>query len=147
MGAFAYADDLALLAPTRQAMHKMISVCQKFSKDFDITFNPSKSSAIYFGDNNHDLKFHMNGKPIDASMREKHLGHIIGHKHSDTMINNAVNDLFARTNMLLIQFLTCSLDIKYKLFKSYYMCVYESSLWDFDNNACAKFYVACRRCI
>ena len=48
MGAFAYADDLVLLSPNLHGLRNMIKVCEAFSLDFDIVFNPSKSKMLLF---------------------------------------------------------------------------------------------------
>ena len=49
VGAFAYADDVVLLAPTVFALNKMLRVASTFSIDFMISFNASKSKLIIFG--------------------------------------------------------------------------------------------------
>ena len=46
MGAFAYADDIILLAPTKQSMHGMLKLANMFSKEYDIKFNELKSKLI-----------------------------------------------------------------------------------------------------
>ena len=46
IGILTYADDFALLAPTLQAMRRMLSICKKYSAEFDMVFNASKSKCI-----------------------------------------------------------------------------------------------------
>ena len=46
-GAFGYADDIALLAPSLQCLKQMISICQKYASLHSITFNPNKSKLLY----------------------------------------------------------------------------------------------------
>ena len=41
-----FADDLCLLAPTRQALNKMIQLCADYCKEFGLTFNASKSKIL-----------------------------------------------------------------------------------------------------
>ena len=48
MGAFAYADDIILLAPTKQSMHDMLKLANMFSKDYYIKFYELKSKLIVF---------------------------------------------------------------------------------------------------
>ena len=49
MGAAAYADDLALIAPSRHAMQQMLSVCEDYAGVYNICFstdeNPTKSKT------------------------------------------------------------------------------------------------------
>ena len=48
MGAFAYADDVALLAPTIMAHNKLITVCVSFARGFHVLFNLIKRKLIAF---------------------------------------------------------------------------------------------------
>jgi len=45
-GALAYADNIVLLAPTARAMRVMLKTCEDYAKDFDVTFNASKSKCV-----------------------------------------------------------------------------------------------------
>jgi len=46
VGGLAYADDLALLAPTATAMSKLLSICDDYGKEFSIKFNAKKSKWL-----------------------------------------------------------------------------------------------------
>jgi hypothetical protein len=46
VGALAYADDIVLLAPTPNAMRKLLQLCQDYADDFSITFNSTKSKCL-----------------------------------------------------------------------------------------------------
>ena len=45
-GAFGYADDIALLAPSVQCLKRMICICEKYASSHSITFNPNKSKLM-----------------------------------------------------------------------------------------------------
>ena len=45
-GAFCYADDLVLLAPTPSALRIMISLCEEFARKRGLKFNASKTQLI-----------------------------------------------------------------------------------------------------
>ena len=47
VGALAYADDIALLAPTPQAMRHLLYICERYAKEFSIKFNADKSAWMY----------------------------------------------------------------------------------------------------
>ena len=47
-GAFGYADDVALIAPSLYGLKKMISVCESYAERYHITFNPTKSKLICY---------------------------------------------------------------------------------------------------
>ena len=45
-GTFSYADDVALLAPTRTALESMLRVCDRFATEYDLLFNAEKSKYL-----------------------------------------------------------------------------------------------------
>ncbi len=47
-GAFGYADDITLLAPTRSSMTRLLCIAQNFSAEYKLMFNSSKSKLIIF---------------------------------------------------------------------------------------------------
>ena len=47
-GAFGYADDIALVAPSLSSLKQMIQICEQFAVSHSITFNPSKTKLLYF---------------------------------------------------------------------------------------------------
>jgi Reverse transcriptase (RNA-dependent DNA polymerase) len=46
VGAFAYADDIVLLAPSPSATLKLLPVCESFALHYNIVFNASKSNFL-----------------------------------------------------------------------------------------------------
>ena len=74
-GAFEYANDVALFAPSLYSLICMIATCGEFAKKRQITFNPTKSKLRYFTGSN-DVTPHMklNGKPVAVVHEDKHLG-------------------------------------------------------------------------
>ena len=47
MGALAYADDIALSAPTTRAMRLMLGICDDFAQAYAIVFNAKKSKCLW----------------------------------------------------------------------------------------------------
>ena len=47
--AIMFADDLALLAPTRGSMQLLIGICEKYCKEYCLTFNTKKTKSLLFG--------------------------------------------------------------------------------------------------
>jgi len=47
VGALAYADDILVLAPTPSAMRLLLQICDNNAKEYNITFNASKSKCTY----------------------------------------------------------------------------------------------------
>ena len=50
LAAIMFADDLALLAPTRGAMQELIVICDKYCSEYCLTFNAKKTKSMIFGD-------------------------------------------------------------------------------------------------
>ena len=44
-----FADDMALMAPTRDAMQQLINICADYCLDFCLKFNVSKTKIMVFG--------------------------------------------------------------------------------------------------
>ena len=50
VGAFIYADNVTLLAPTATSLNAMLDTCTQYSIANDIIFNPIKSKCMFFGE-------------------------------------------------------------------------------------------------
>lgn len=148
-GAFAYADDIILLSPTRSGMQAMINICETFSREYCISFNASKSKHVYFCRDKKVVPtpFNMQNSMIPTVPFEKHLGNWIGNGSCEKIIDDNIKSLYKNTNLLLSQFPKTSISTRYRLFKSYCMSVYGSQLWDYSGKHCNKFYIAWRKCI
>ena len=148
LGVFGYADDLTLLCPSLAGLKQMLNVCEDYAKEYNILFNASK---LHFGKNYLDAQhvLHMsNGSKIDYVKQCVHLGTIV---YSDISIrndNNAVHDLFMRTNNLMADFSNAHSSTLSVLYNSYCMNVYGSQLWCFnDYKSVERFYIAWRKTI
>ena len=42
MGILGYSDDVILLSPSIRGLHRMLSICEEFDKDYFIQFNSKK---------------------------------------------------------------------------------------------------------
>ena len=71
-----YADNLCLLAPTRGAMQKLISICVEYCDEFCLSFNVKKSKILVFGkiDSSIITPLTLNDEPIDIVSSWKYLG-------------------------------------------------------------------------
>ena len=46
-GAFGYADDIALVAPSLSSLKQMMKICEQFAESHSITFNPTKTKLCF----------------------------------------------------------------------------------------------------
>ena len=56
IGIFAYADDLIILAPRREALQKMINISESYMSEHKILFSTKKTKCMYFANRNSDHK-------------------------------------------------------------------------------------------
>ena len=74
MAAIMYADDLALLAPTRCALQKLLDICNMYGDEWCITYNSKKTLAMVFGRSVHCSPLYLNDVPITFVTECKYLG-------------------------------------------------------------------------
>ena len=76
VGCILFADDMALLAPSRSALQKMIDLCYDFCSKFCLSFNARKSKVMFFGkDTTESLApLSLNDSLIDYIEEWKYLG-------------------------------------------------------------------------
>ena len=76
LAAILFADDLAILAPSRSALQKLISICEDYCRKFCLQFNSSKSKVMTFGSTYAVpiAPLTIAGDPIDFVSEWKYLG-------------------------------------------------------------------------
>ena len=55
----------------------MLAICDTYLKDFNITFNASKSKIVVFGKNSCNVNVKFQGSIITQTDKEKHVGNLI----------------------------------------------------------------------
>ena len=140
VGILGYADDLLLLAPSRDALQEMITNCGKLTKELNLTFSThddpkkSKTKCMAFLEKERDLlNIRLNGKELPWVKSAKHLGCKItteegGHLKSDLMEKRAV--YINKVNELTQEFHYAHPTTKVRInniFNSYF---YGSCLWN-----------------
>ena len=146
MGAFCYADDVTLVAPSVGAAQKMLSICEKYAREYDVIFNSSKSVVLLHNVNSAP-NLTLNGQELPCTEKAAHLGCFVGSEGSNANINKAVGDLAYRTNVLMSNFGYCDVNVLSKLFDTYCTSYYGSPLWKLDHSSLKRFCVAWRKCI
>ena len=87
MGVSGYADDLSLLFPSFIGIKKMMNICEKYARTYDILFNATSSQLLYFGkdsnvDNVQPVLSMDNSKKIPYVTKYLHLGNSISTKYT-----------------------------------------------------------------
>jgi hypothetical protein len=155
VGAIAYADDVVLLAPSANAMRKLLSVCDEFTNNYFVSFNASKTKCLavharrrYSGSVHITPLFQIGGRNIEVVEQWSHLGHIISSDMlDDTDIMNRRAWFIGQVNNLLCNFGHLDVLVKNKLFMSYCESLYGCELWDLDSKHLPDFTVAWRKAV
>ena len=150
-GAFAYADDIIILCPSKFSLNAQLQLTVEFSDEFMITFNPSKCHLLFYQSEN--MRFQENifvifqGLQVRAEGATVHLGNIIGPDTHDKNIVKSISDFNRRVNVLLSRFCYCHTDTKIRLFQMYCLSLYGCSLWDLSHRSMDKFYTTWRKAV
>ena len=80
-----FADDMSLIAPTREALQRMIDVCAAYCSRFCLKFNVAKTKVMVFGKLSRVLpslaKITIHGESIEYVNSCKYLGfHLVSHE-------------------------------------------------------------------
>ena len=81
----------------------MLSICEEFSAEYDITFNATKSKLLIFGDNCQDIKIKFQSNIIPCVSSKCHLGNLIGpmfNLHIKSIESTTYN-MYEHLNLLL----------------------------------------------
>ena len=136
-GSMCYADDVTLLAPTFASLKSMIKICEKFGKEFDLTFNASKTVCIYFPGKRRYREnpptLYMNDKALPWVKSVKHIGNIVTWDLREVEeISKKRCDFIGRTNSLLANFKSIQKEIISRVFLSQCCHMYGSQAWALD---------------
>lgn len=151
----AYADDIALLAPSWKALQKLIDVLHIHVVDIDMIVNVKKTVAMVFAPKRRNMivarefpVFKIGNSCIQYVQNFKYLGHIITDNLMDDLdIQREIKNMFIRTNVLNRRFHKCSVSVKLMLFKSFCVSFYDIALWHAHNvgtlNKFRSCYIKC----
>ena len=144
VGAFGYADDLNLLAPTLRALRIMIKICESYADEFSIKFNGSKSKLIeYKGLNNvlprgrnvliagrrYREDVTVNDAPVEQKESEVHLGHRISPDHQGASVRKGLSDFWTQFNCFNARFGRFPSTVQFKLFSTFCMSMYGCAIF------------------
>ena len=155
LGAYGYADDVTLLAPTREGLQRMLKICEEFSESHSMVFStdpvPSKSKTkcLFFStsrsvDNIANVK--LNGNDLPWVSTAKHLGNHLSSKlnlstlspetKTDLLCKRAI--LFDRVHQVQQQFGYYDPQLVLRLLSIYSTAMYGSPLWQLNSEEHGK---------
>lgn len=129
-----YADDSVILAPSPNALQKLVNICENFAQRYDMLYNEKKTFCMCIKSKpNISVKVpdvHLNGRKLKWISEHKYLGvHISEHFKDDSDIKRQLKYIYSKGNMLIRKFRSCSDHVKAQLFKSFCTNLYCSELW------------------
>ena len=129
-----YADDSVILAPTPQALQKLLEICENYAKDVELLFNTKKSFCMAIMPKwLKDLQYpsiKLDGNVLQFVSDHKYLGILLNKDvYDDLDIKQQVRDTYAKGNMLISKFRKCDTNVKVKLFKTFCSNIYGCNLW------------------
>ena len=141
-----YADDIVLFAPSAKGLQKLLDISHTYGYNYDIEYNPSKSSIMYIDSRKagNARSMTIGGKILNVVTAFSYLGHIICDDLSDEADLKAKSrQMYAKSNTLRNKFHMCSTAVKVKLFTAYFNNVYMCALWvNYRKTAFQQFKVA-----
>ena len=143
-GAFVYADDITLLAPTSTALNFMFETCFTFATAFGLRFNSGKTKCMYFLKNykeKHDNICFLNTS-IDliefAQLLDVHILSDIAHRK----ITSIIHTFYSKINSIMYDFRNVPCHVKAKLLSTHCLNLYGSQLYNYRSIDVQSFYVA-----
>ena len=134
MNLFAYAGDLAVVAPTARALNKLLEVCQNFASEHFIIYSVSKTVCMVIPSKGvkwwSPPNFYLDGVVLEYVESFIYLGHFIKNDLTDDDdLLREVRSLSVRGNILIMKFSFCTFIVMCCLFKNSRYSLYCSALW------------------
>ena len=102
-----YADDIVLFAPSAKGLQKLLDISHTYGCNYDIEYNPSKSSIMYIDSRKagNARSMTIGGKILNVVTAFSYLGHIICDDLSDEADLKAKSrQMYAKSNTLRNKF-------------------------------------------
>ena len=101
-----FADDMTLLAPTRDSMQQLLNACADYCETFCLKFNISKTKVMVFGKSSADTgslaRISLCGEPIDFACSARYLGfHIESGRKFKITVRKDLCGFFGSVNSIL----------------------------------------------
>ena len=155
LGAYGYADDVILLAPSREGLQRMLEICENFSSSHSMLFSTdpdptkSKTKCLFFS---RKRKFSeiknvmLNGDALPWVESAKHLGNLLTSKidfscyspetKADLLVKRAI--FFGKVHQIQQQFGSYHPRLILKLLSIYSTAFYGSDLWNINTEEYQK---------
>ena len=150
-GAFGYADDVVLLAPSPAALRLMLRCCEEFASKCSLRFNPTKTQLIRFSrtpSSSCIAYFTLCGHQLSFLDTVTHLGHLLHYNLSDAPdVHHKLRDMVKKAKRSLASFPRISPAVLTRLFQTYCLPLYGSALWSLSCSALCHIEIAFKKAL
>ena len=146
MGAFAYADDIVLIAPSLSALRKMLVLCEQYADVHHLSFNAAKTVCMYFPAGRRGcpvphFSVMLDGQRIGFVDRFLYLGVWLNPVLDDNVhFSCLVSDFYRKFNACLVKFSFCDRAVFSHLIMTYCTSFYGSVCCVYD---CVQLHCLC----
>ena len=146
-GLIGYADDFALLSPTREGLQKMIQSVASYCTEHGITISvdenieKSKTKCLFFNYGGPVVNTKLYDTPLPWVDSHIHLGHTI-HKNESSSFDvlRARAEFISNIHALYQELGSINPDVFILLVQIYFTSFYGAVLWDLDSISANKLY-------
>ena len=150
-GASGYADDLILLAPNRQVLQQMVTVCEKYGENHNLVFSTdpvpalSKTKCMLFCGRTGNVKYpdpvQLDGKDLPWVEHAEHLGHTLHQSVTMEMdANRARAKFIGKTVDVREQFRFAHPNQQLQMIDILCCDGYGSMLWELQSDKAEQFF-------
>ena len=144
-GAFGYADDIVLLAPSLDALRHMIGICEDYAEEFHIQFNPSKSKLMYYNVSHDNLHVELFYQDVHIVSKEIYLDNNIIENIYERALKQTVCAFNAKSNQIISDFSMLDCFSLYKLHTTYCISLYDCERWNYNGRYISEMFIACEK--
>ena len=147
LGILGYADDLSLIAPSREGLQSMINIVREFFDDHgieistDINVEKSKTKVIVFNYKNQVSNLRLYDRDLPTVQKWEHLGNTILNSESATYdVTRSRGKFIGDIHALKQEVGVINSHLFLKLVQTYFCAFYGSPLWDLNSKAARSLY-------
>lgn len=147
-GLLGYADDCALLSPSRVGLQKMLNICIQYFQDHGIKISvnvlesKSKTKCLAFNSTLNPTKLSLYNLSLPWVTSAVHLGHIISTVDDSKDILSRRGEFISNVHQLQQELGDQHPDVFVRLVKIYLSSMYGSNLWNLFSNSAEKLFVS-----
>lgn len=146
-GLLGYADDCALLSPSRDGLQRMLNICEKYFSDHGIKISvniivkKSKTKCLAFNVAIEPKAISLYDRPLPWVNTAKHLGHTISKNElTDDDILQTRGEFISGIHALRQELGDQNPHVFMALVQTYLCSMYGSNLWDLYNESSEKLF-------